>query len=55
MNYLIHRIKESRGFIAKRAFLKARYMATMIYGIVLVKENQIIIPQRFYKDVEEIG
>ena len=43
MTYLLHRIRESNGFIAKRVFYKAVLVATLIYGRVGYKGNRIIL------------
>ena len=49
MTYLLNRLKESRGFIAKRAFRKAMLVATIVYGVIAIKDRRIITPELFYE------
>jgi len=45
MHYLIYRIKESNGFIARRCFRQASYVCMIVYGFVAVQDMRIITPE----------
>jgi len=45
MKYLLYRIKESNGFIAKRAMQKAYLVALITYGQVAIFDRRIITPE----------
>jgi len=49
MHYLIYRIKESNGFIAKRCFLKAMCVVMVIYGESYSFDGRILLPELIYK------
>jgi hypothetical protein len=52
MTYLLHRIKESRGFIARRAQWRALWISAHLYGMsaVHVRDGQILTPEMIYKE-----
>ena len=48
MTYLLHRIRESRGFVANRVMYQAYYLALMVYGQVAEIDGRIITPEIMY-------
>lgn len=48
MAYLLYRIKESKGFIAKRAIQKACLVALITYGQAAMLDHRIVIPEMIY-------
>jgi len=48
MTYLLHRIRESRGFVANRVMYQAYYLALMVYGQVAEINGRIITPETMY-------
>ena len=51
MNYLLYRIKESRGFVARRVMYKACYIALVVYGQVAEVNGRILTPDMYFKEV----
>lgn len=48
MIYLLYRIKESNGFLAKRAIVAGYWVALITYGQAAIKDKQIITPEMMY-------
>ena len=54
MIYLLYRIEESNGFVAKRCWNNALLVAMSVYGEVFTLDNQIISPFKIYnKTIQE--
>ena len=51
MNYLLHRVKESNGFVAGRVLTKAFSCVAMAYGTVFLDpySGRIMTPDKIYK------
>ena len=48
MYYLIYRIKESNGFIAKRAIRAALWVAILTYGQASILDGRVITPEMMF-------
>ena len=49
MHFLLYRIEESNGFVAKRVICLAGFVAMAAYGHVMTYGRQIITPDKFYQ------
>ena len=48
MGWLLYRIKESRGFVARRVVYEAYYIALVVYGQVAEINGRILTPDMMY-------
>ena len=49
--YLLLRIKESNGFVAKRCLKKALLLATAIYGSAATENGRVLTPNMMYNEI----